>query len=516
MAHMRAGPNFYVQGGKVVRQNNNYAISPQLYALDISTSWTTDSPPWKALIGGPAYNLYNGVASPDNKTLTTLFQEQTAQLLVNQYSVETNTWKYNFMTVNENLRGIRPVVDPTSGLIYIQGLQNMIVLDPRTMAAQQFVIAKTTMPSRSFPGAVYHPGRKSILYLGGFSPEGYFEARTYITEYIIDTNAWGVFATTGTLPTPRADHCMAINEDGSKIIVFGGRIPFENTTTVTSFTGTLYILDVATATWTSGQGSTPRLYMACTIVGDQFITWGGYDGMNTIDGPPIIYSLSAGNWINTYTAPAYYGNKTRLDSSQEPSKLGAILGGTLGSLCILAFAGVFYLLLKRRADKAQYKALAQQRILSQMDMLDKPSSLSFNNNLSSSSPPLLGSPASTTTSATTAVVVGVSRPTSQYNPIAIKPVTRNPQDEGDRNHTIDYDPISYIQVNPHSVFQSNLGSVFYVPQVSSYHYPVVSTATQSPGVGSVYAQSPYAQIDLVQPVTFDPRHQRQQLQHQRR
>ncbi|KAF9155198.1 hypothetical protein BG015_010688 [Linnemannia schmuckeri] len=443
MAYMRAGPNFYVQGGKVVRQNDNYAISPQFYALDISTSWTTDSPPWKALTGGPTYNLQNGVASPDNKTLTTMFQEQTAQLLVNQYSVETNTWKYSFTAVNENLKGIRPVVDPTSGLIYIQGHQNMIVLDTQTMTVQQFAIEKMTMPSRSFPGAVYHPGRKSILYLGGFSPEGYFETRTYITEYMIATNTWSVFVPTGTLPTPRADHCMAINEDGSKIL--GGRIPFENTTA--------------------------------------FIAWGGYDGMNTIDDPPIIYSLSAGNWINTYTAPAYYGNKTQLNSSQESSKLGVILGGTLGSFCVLAFAGVFYLFLKRRADKAQYKALAQRRILSQMDMLDKPSSLSFDNNRSSSSPPLLGSPASTTTSAATAVVVGVSRPTSQYNPIATKPVTRDPQDEGDRNYTIDYDPIKYIQANPHPVVQANLGSVFYVPLVSSHHCPVVSTAAQSPGVG---------------------------------
>lgn len=193
MAYMRAGPSFYVQGGKVVRQKNDYAISPQLYALDISISWATDSPPWMALTAGPTYNLYNGVTSPDNKTLTTLFQEQTTQLLVNQYSLETNTWKYSFVGVNENLRGIRPVLDPTSGLIYIQGQQNMIILDPRTMSIQPYPIAKTTMPSRSFPGAVYHPGRKSILYLGGFSPEGIFEARTYVNEYMIAANSWGVF-----------------------------------------------------------------------------------------------------------------------------------------------------------------------------------------------------------------------------------------------------------------------------------------------------------------------------------
>ncbi|KAK3834278.1 MAG: hypothetical protein JOS17DRAFT_788927 [Linnemannia elongata] len=521
MAFMRAGPSFYVQGGKVVRQKNDYAISPQLYALDISISWTTDSPPWTALTAGPTYNLCNGVTSPDNKTLTILVQQQTAQLLINQFSVDTNTWKNSFAEVNENLRGIRPVVDPTSGLIYIQGQQNMIILDPRTVTIQPYPIASTTMPSRSFPGAVYHPGRKSILYLGGFSPVGLFEAKTYVTEYIIATNSWGIFATTGSLPTSRADHCMTINEDGSKIIVFGGRIPYENTTTTTTFTGTLYILDVATATWTEGTASDPRLYMACTIVGDQFIAWGGFDGVNTIDGLPIIYSLTTGNWINTYTAPAYYANRTQSggsspssppnpSSGQDSSKLGAILGGTLGSICVLAFAVVFYLLHKRRADKAQYKALAQQRILSQIEMSNKPSSLSFDNNPSSSPSPLSRSSAPTTATAT----IDVSRSTSQYNPITIKPVIRNPQDEGNRNHTIDYDPINYIKVNPHPVFQSNLGGVFYVPQVSSHHYPVMATATQSQGVGPILAQSPYSQPVLVQPVGFDPGYQQlpQQLQ----
>ncbi|KAG0296933.1 hypothetical protein BGZ96_008122 [Linnemannia gamsii] len=158
---------------------------------------------------------------------------QNTQLLINQYNVETDTWKYNSVPVSENLKRIRPVMDPTSGLIYIAGQQNMIVLDPRTVSIlQQLPIANTTMPSRSFPGAVYHPGRKSILYLGGFSPEGLFEAKTYVTEYTITTNTWSILATTGVLPTPRADHCMAINEDGSKIIVFGGRIPYGSTTAV--------------------------------------------------------------------------------------------------------------------------------------------------------------------------------------------------------------------------------------------------------------------------------------------
>ncbi|KAF9934308.1 hypothetical protein FBU30_002447 [Linnemannia zychae] len=460
MAYMRAGPYFYVQGGKVVHNNQDFSVSPQLYSLDLSTSWNTGSPAWRSLSSGPAYNLCNGVSSPDNKTLTTMVQAVPDQLLVNRYDIDSNKWSSRVLTSNENLQGTRPIVDPTTGLIYINGVKNMIVLNPQTMTTQFFEIADTTMPSRTFLGAVYHPGRRSILYFGGFEPAGDFEGTAYVTEYSIGNNGWSTFTTKGRIPPPRADHCMSISEDGSKIIVFGGRVPLTSSTSLTTFSGNLYILDISNATWTEGLGSDPRLYAACVIVGDQFVVWGGFDGVNTVTGPPIVYTISNNSWGNSYTPPAYYTSPRGSDSNSD--RIGIILGGSLGSLFIIALAGIVYLFRKRRSDKKKYKAINQQRssIISQTELIDKSSKmLSDNNSLS-----LL--PVSSTKR--TVHTPPIASPMGSQHSL-IRPVARNPQDKGNGEHTIDYDPISYVEANPQPILPSNPRGVFYIPRPVQYN-----------------------------------------------
>jgi len=62
-------------------------------------------------------------------------------------------------------------------------------------------------------------------------------------------------------------------EDGSKLVVFGGRA-FVGP--VWKLTNELFVLDLNTLTWSKGQSfSTTRTFSACTIVGSTFISWGG-------------------------------------------------------------------------------------------------------------------------------------------------------------------------------------------------------------------------------------------------
>lgn len=55
---------------------------------------------------------------------------------------------------------------------------------------------------------------------------------------------------------------------GAKMVVFGGRFGG-------SISGSIYILDVASMTWSEGQSSQPRTGMVCSVSGDYFIAWGG-------------------------------------------------------------------------------------------------------------------------------------------------------------------------------------------------------------------------------------------------
>ena len=174
---------------------------------------------------------------------------------------------------------------------------------------------------------------------------------------------------------------MAASEDGSTIVVYGGRIPLNTTATPPiTYTGTFYTLDVPSGKWTQGPDGDIRLYMACLIVGDQFIAWGGTDGNNTYNTPPRVFDLTKYQWVTSYTAPLYYLNAPKStsaispiststsipspnssDSSKTSSNLGAILGGTFGGLFVITLAALIFVYLKRKEDSIKYGYPAEQQ-----------------------------------------------------------------------------------------------------------------------------------------------------------
>ncbi|KAF9079802.1 hypothetical protein BGX27_005970, partial [Mortierella sp. AM989] len=150
-----------------------------------------------------------------------------------------------------------------------------------------------SMPiSREYWGVSYISSKHSLMYFGGLNDIWQFDdGARHVTEYSLTTGDWSNLTTTGPLPTPRADQCMAASEDGNTLIVYGGKVTHPST-----YTSTLYILDVPTSRWTQGPDGSVRTHMACIIVGDQLLAWGGYDGNNTINGPPEIFSLTTRQW----------------------------------------------------------------------------------------------------------------------------------------------------------------------------------------------------------------------------
>lgn len=110
---------------------------------------------------------------------------------------------------------------------------------------------------------------------------------------------------------------------------------------------------------------------------------GGAKGTGyTYDGPPIVFDLTKMQWVTTYTPPAYLLNSPETTSATPPpgatssgpqtssptavssakdSNLGAILGGTFGSLFVIALAALIYIYLLRRSDKVKYAAPIEQR-----------------------------------------------------------------------------------------------------------------------------------------------------------
>ncbi|ORZ10940.1 hypothetical protein BCR41DRAFT_109186 [Lobosporangium transversale] len=172
---------------------------------------------------------------------------------------------------------------------------------------------------------------------------------------------------------------MASSEDGRIVVIFGGRIPANMTATPpTNFTSTLYVLNVTSSIWSQEKSApTPRLYTACIIIGNQFISWGGYDGLNTVSATPMIFDLTKRQWTKSYSPPDYYVNASHPSPRQPksspaepflpvlPSQSGSvnmvvILGGTFGALFVVALAGIVYLYMKRKSDRQLHDLKTQQ------------------------------------------------------------------------------------------------------------------------------------------------------------
>ncbi|KAG0081082.1 hypothetical protein BGZ92_000362 [Podila epicladia] len=391
-AFMVAGSKLYIQGGKneYIGRDGNLTYTPQaqLLSLDLSKDWPTSAPEWSILAPGASMYLFVGVAATDNRTVITFNAEKEKDSIrVNTYDITSDSWKLAMSRTGlpDDIReGMRAVVDPNSGLVYINSNLYMHVFDPRdNMIKRTTLIEGDIMPTRKFAGVAYLKSRQKIIYMGGLTGFNMYGFNMDISEYSPQTEGWTVWKTKGDGPSLRTDHCLATNEDGSIVVVYGGRIPKSNPNDpATEFTGSLHVLNVTTETWTQEQSTSSRLYVTCVIIGDQFIVWGGSNGSITYLGPPTIYSLTQKKWVESYTAPAYMkslatvtgplsvptpptptsssGSKNESKASSSPN-LGAILGGVFGGLFVLTVASTIHLCLRRREDRAKYDAVSQKK-----------------------------------------------------------------------------------------------------------------------------------------------------------
>ncbi|KAF9145597.1 hypothetical protein BGX30_007932 [Mortierella sp. GBA39] len=162
----------------------------------------------------------------------------------------------------------------------------------------------------------------------------------------------------GEPPSLRADHCMTISENGTKMVVYGGS-PNDKS----AMSGEIFMFDTITQTWTKGKAGEPRAYATCTIAGDQLLIWGGMTANKTVaSGDVLVYNMGNDTWVQGYVPPAEYLNPAATNSAgADPSStdkdgsggrganVGATVGGVVGGLVVIAGV-VLFLFRRRRQD----------------------------------------------------------------------------------------------------------------------------------------------------------------------
>lgn len=172
-------------------------------------------------------------------------------------------------------------------------------------------------------------GLKDIVIsrLGAGAGAGDFNAYSYST-----TEGWINLAKTlkGPMPPACSNACFVSALGGSKIVLFGG-----NDVNGSGELGGIYVLDVATLTWTKGpdvSAEDSRTEAACAASGDYFIAWGGRRsiGNSTIMIPTaLVYNLKTNSWTTTYIAPPSTDNPENSSNNGSSSRIvimAAILG----------------------------------------------------------------------------------------------------------------------------------------------------------------------------------------------
>ncbi|KAF9100969.1 hypothetical protein BGX27_000166 [Mortierella sp. AM989] len=363
VGYLRVDRFMYVLGGYTQVEAGQRSLTNQFFSLDLSKSWSTDSPPWEMLSPSAPNFLPKCVAVSKNQTILS-FSPTSNGLNVGKYDIVNNNWTYIVPSTPEYLGiGIQPMFDPETNLIYIASLSYMNMFNYNNNIWAQVAIPSNIFSERYFPAAGINLPRRSIMYHGGYTNLQTWNQQTNLTEYLIDSSEWNTVTTTGDVPGPRADHCLAFSEDGNTLIIFGGRVPNTNTTVALQNhpTSEIYLLNLDSKIWKKGPNA-PRgvIYPACVVAGEQLVSWGGEDFGGII--PALyIFDLSKLQWVNDYTAPAYYGgiattspptstNSLQPTPNPSSSNLGLIIGSVGGVLAVLAIIGVF-IFYRRRNGK---------------------------------------------------------------------------------------------------------------------------------------------------------------------
>ncbi|KAG9071650.1 hypothetical protein KI688_005863 [Linnemannia hyalina] len=318
-AYARYQNQFYVGGGGLEREiAGSFYTKPEATAgdgqfsvLDLSVPWAGSAPAWKKLAYGPKV-LDFPFAMNANGTKAIAFRAvvNASDSFASIYEVATNTWKPSkIVAPKPDQDGIEAVLDPTSDKVYMAGgfegdekFDKMYVYLWETDELKKIEMPGRPLTQTLYYKAVWWTKQNSILFFGGYAkPSGAF-VKPEINVYSPATDSWGnSLLTTGAGPGARSDMCMAISDDGTKLVVFGGRY-FD--TFHQYITGDIYVLDLDTMVWTRGPDyTTPRIYTTCTIVDGTFLSWGGSDSLSTVNSPIIIYDIKRNKYLSQYKGP---------------------------------------------------------------------------------------------------------------------------------------------------------------------------------------------------------------------
>ncbi|GJJ74545.1 hypothetical protein EMPS_06903 [Entomortierella parvispora] len=348
-AYGKAGTRLLVVGGNAMTNTLAGPNLNQFFALDLTVPWQASSPAWIEMNNKsvPTQTLFTGAVSVDGSLFVTF---RSGNILSYRYRIDKDEWSPSAVVVQDpQVVGLFPATDlstdSTSGNIYVAGGYQgddtqMYVYDPAKDAMlPSFSIPSNQLLDRNSYAAAYVKSRQSIFYFGGIARNG-ITSPGDITEFVSATQTWSTLSFSGnpgvSRPPHRVNLCMVANDDGTKVVVFGGVL--DNSIWATD----IWVLDVQTLLWTMGPvNQLPRQNPVCAIAGNTFVAWGGFDPTDSI-GTTVLYDIGLNQMVSSYTPSASY-----VAASNKGSK-NIIIISTCSVLAIVVVLGLSYWIFRRR------------------------------------------------------------------------------------------------------------------------------------------------------------------------
>ncbi|KAF9349248.1 hypothetical protein BGX34_001892 [Mortierella sp. NVP85] len=340
------GKALYVVGGYL----DSGTITPQIFMIDLSVSWNTDSPVYTELPNGNACYSCASAISADGQNLFVLGDSQGRTL-----NLQSKQWSHVF-TFNGAGR-ISAATDPLSGKFYIpitnlETARLMLILDLRNNF--QPLDTDYEIPLWNWYKVAWNTLLNKLLFVTDFDMHTYSPV----------TKEWTNFARPPEF-TATQDFCIVSSKSGSKVVLFGGY-----SSNMRATFGNIFILDVATLTWKKGApipGGGVRRSAACGLSNDYFIVWGG-DTSVTVDFIPpknltLVYDLRTDEWTSEYITPNTPILPTDNKEASGVSKTAIIIGAVVALIIGLMAGGIYEYFAQQKRSKASSSVTTNTRPL---------------------------------------------------------------------------------------------------------------------------------------------------------
>ncbi|KAG0221134.1 kelch domain-containing protein 3, partial [Actinomortierella wolfii] len=265
---------FYVMGGTVMPEfKSTEGYSAQFFVLDLSKPWKSESPAWTPLPAGFRVSDVGAAMSQDGKIFITFPGFGQA---AHRFFFENNTWSASQADLRDSMYSSCPVSLPNGTVFVVGGDErgDNVPVDIYSFNADQTVTTrypKAALLNSTFEQykAVWSEYLQSVVYYGGWDILADQSVRLYHPE----SKQWKKLKTTGGKNVTLVGHCIAITDDGRRILSYGG---YDIANWGKFYFSDLEILDLETGNWTTGTSENiQRGYTACTVAGDYFLVWGG-------------------------------------------------------------------------------------------------------------------------------------------------------------------------------------------------------------------------------------------------